>query len=104
MPDAEFDALIHAPHRLRICAMLSQADGIEFAEIQRRLDASKSALSKHVTQLADAGYVAEEPFTRGGRSWLMISLTAAGRTAYRAHREALARMLADDQDEASARS
>jgi len=104
VPEAAFDALIHAPLRLRICAMLSQADGIEFAEIQRRLDISKSALSKHVSQLADAGYVAEEPFTRGGRSWLMVSLTTAGRRAYRAHREALAQLLADDQGEAAARS
>ena len=103
-PDDGFDPLIHAPHRLRICAMLSQADGIEFAEIQRRLDISKSALSKHVSQLADAGYVVEEPFVRGGRSWLMLALTESGRRAYRSHRAALVRMLAEDDVSRPARS
>ena len=103
-PDDGFDPLIHAPHRLRICAMLSQADGIEFAEVQRRLDISKSALSKHVSQLTDAGYVIEQPFVRGGSSWLMLALTETGRRAYRSHRAALVRMLADDDVSRPARS
>lgn len=93
--EARFDPLIHAPHRLRICAMLSQADGIEFAEIAERTELSKSALSKHLSQLADAGYIAEETFVRAKRSRLMISLTPAGREAYAGHRQALAQIIAE---------
>lgn len=93
MPEARFDALIHAPHRLRICAMLSQADGIEFGEVLQRTGLSKSALSKHVTQLAEAGYVAEEPLVRQGRARLLLSLTPRGRTAYLQHRESLRQIL-----------
>lgn len=89
MAEARFDPLIHAPHRLRICAMLSQARGIEFGEIQRRTELSKSALSKHLTQLVDAAYVSEEQIVRQGRARLMLSLTEAGRTAYQQHITAL---------------
>jgi DNA-binding MarR family transcriptional regulator len=93
VPEARFDELIHAPHRLRICAMLSQADGIEFSEIQTRTDLSKSALSKHLSQLSDAGYVTETAFVRQGRSRQLLSLTAAGLAAYRAHRASLQALL-----------
>ena len=96
MPEARFDELIHAPHRLRICAMLSQADGIEFSEIQTRTELSKSALSKHLSQLADAGYVTETAFVRHGRSRQLLSLTPAGLDAYRAHRASLQALLDDN--------
>lgn len=89
MPEASFNPLIHAPIRLRICAMLSKAAGIEFSEIQSRLDISKSALSKHLTQLHDAGYVDEESVVRLGRARQWLSLTPAGRSAYEAHLAAL---------------
>lgn len=96
MDEHGFDPLIHAPQRLRICAMLSQADGIEFSEIQKRTGLSKSALSKHLTQLVDAGHVAEEQFTRAGRSRLMLALTSQGQAAYAAHRKALEDILASN--------
>lgn len=89
MAEAHFDALIHPAPRLHICAMLSQADGIEFEEVQARTGLSKSALSKHLTQLTGAGYLAEERFKRSGRSRLMLSLTEAGRAAYSGHKNAL---------------
>ncbi|GAA1813079.1 transcriptional regulator [Brevibacterium celere] len=97
MPDAEFNPLIHAPIRLRICAMLSQAKGIEFGEIQSRLAISKSALSKHLSQLIDAGYVDETSIVRLGRSRQWLSLTPAGLSAYRSHLAALRSIIdADD--------
>lgn len=100
MPEARFDPLIHAPQRLRICAMLSQAEGIEFAQIQSRTDLSKSALSKHLAQLTEAGYLAEKQFVRSGRSRLIVSLTEAGRRAYLGHREALEAILTADDSTA----
>lgn len=75
--------------------MLSQAATIEFGEIQERTGLSKSALSKHLTQLTEVGYLAEKSYVRGGRSRLLMSLTSQGREAYLAHREALAEILAD---------
>ena len=89
MPEPRFDPLIHAPHRLRICAIANATTHVEFGELQNRLGVSKSALSKHVSQLVDHGYLHEEQVTRAGRSRLRLSLTAQGRRAYRQHTAAL---------------
>ena len=97
MGEARFDSLIHAPQRLRICAMLSHADGIEFAEIKDRTGLSKSALSKHLTQLTDADYLAAEQFVRAGRSRLMLSPTDQGCAAYAVHKKALEDILVADE-------
>jgi DNA-binding MarR family transcriptional regulator len=89
-PDAPaFDEVIHAPQRLRICASLSAAHKVEFGFLQDRLGISKSALSKHLANLADAGYVRQERAVRDARSRLWLSLTAEGRRAYTAHVRAL---------------
>ena len=89
MPESGFDPLIHGPHRLRICAIAYAAAYVEFAELQDRLGVSKSALSKHVSQLVEHGYLEEAHVTRGGHSRLRLSLTDRGRRAYRAHTAAL---------------
>ncbi|MGY2066321.1 transcriptional regulator [Blastococcus sp. SYSU DS0619] len=91
-----FDEVIHAPHRLRICAMLSAAQKVEFGALQQKLDISKSALSKHLTQLADAGYVTQEKGVRDSRSRLWLALTADGKQAYRGHVRALQEIVAAD--------
>ncbi|WP_430592107.1 transcriptional regulator [Humidisolicoccus flavus] len=95
MVEPRFDPLIHAPYRLRICAMLSQAESVEFGEILERCGLSKSALSKHLSQLVDVGYVAESAIVRAGRSRQLLTLTAAGRESYAGHRAALQQILDD---------
>lgn len=89
-----FDEVIHAPHRLRICAMLSAAQKIEFSVLQQQLALSKSALSKHLTQLAEAGYLTQTRAVRDSRSRLWLSLTKAGTRAYQAHVRALEEIIA----------
>jgi DNA-binding MarR family transcriptional regulator len=84
-----FDPLIHNPHRLRICAIAYAAGYVEFGELQERLGVSKSALSKHVSQLVEHGYLREEHVTRAGYARLRLSLTERGRIAYRGHTAAL---------------
>ncbi|MDO5745917.1 MAG: transcriptional regulator [Micrococcaceae bacterium] len=103
MAEARFDPLIHSPQKLRICAMLSQAEGMEFSEIQNRTGLSKSALSKHLTQLIDAGHLKDEPFVRSGSSRLMLSLTSQGRVAYAGHRKALEEILLGENTDQSPR-
>ena len=93
---AGFNEMIHAPYRLRICAMLSSAHKVEFAVLQEHLELSKSALSKHLTQLVAAGYVTQERATRNSRSRLWLSLTADGARAYRSHVSALRSITAGD--------
>lgn len=87
--DAAFNATIHAPNRLRICALLDAVDEAEFSLVQERLAVSPSVLSKHVSVLADAGFVRQRRATRNTRQRVWLSLTKAGRAAYQAHITAL---------------
>ncbi len=86
---AAFDPLIHAPHRLQICAVLDTVDKVEFALLRDQLGVSESVLSKQVKALEDAGYVTVSKGTRESRVRTWASFTTAGREAYRAHVAAL---------------
>lgn len=86
---AAFDELIHAPLRLQICAMLSPVQWLPFAEIRDTLEISDSVLSKHLTALADAGYVEVTRVREDSRSRRRVALTRPGRTALRGHLAAL---------------
>lgn len=84
-----FDQVIHAPVRLRICAALNPVREIEFGAMLTVLDISKSALSKHIAVLADAGYVAQRRAVRDTRQRVWLGLTDDGRRAYEGHVVAL---------------
>jgi DNA-binding MarR family transcriptional regulator len=84
-----FDHLIHAPARLRICAALDPVREIEFGALLTLLDISKSALSKHISVLSEAGYVDQRRAVRDTRQRVWLRLTPAGRSAYRGHVSAL---------------
>ena len=90
-----FDHLIHAPVRLRICAALDAVREIEFSALLMLLDLSKSALSKHISALAGAGYVAQRRGVRDTRQRVWLRLTDSGRSAYRGHVAALRRIVGD---------
>ena len=81
----------------RICAALDQVREIEFGALLTLLDISKSALSKHVSALTDAGYVAQRRAVRDTRQRVWLRLTETGRTAYRGHVAALHRIVGDGQ-------
>lgn len=81
----QFDAVIHAPGRLQICAMLSAADEAEFATLREALQVSDSVLSKHLKQLEEAGYVASRKAAAHGRQRTWLSLTGQGMKAFAAH-------------------
>ncbi len=98
---ATFDEVIHAPQRLRICAMLAAAHKVEFSLLQGRLGLSKSALSKHLSHLVEAGYVEQDRIVRDSRSRLWLSLTPAGARSYAGHVRALQQIIAADADRPS---
>ena len=89
MSQATFDELIHAPLRLHICAMLSPVRSLAFSDIRDSLDVSDSVLSKHLSALAEAGYVEVSRVRADSRSRRQITLTKPGRTALRGHLAAL---------------
>lgn len=92
-----FDQLIHAPARLRICAALDPVREIEFGAMLTLLEISKSALSKHISVLAEAGYVAQRRAVRDTRQRVWLRLTDTGRSAYRGHVAALHRIVGNTQ-------
>jgi DNA-binding transcriptional ArsR family regulator len=56
--DDGFDELIHPATRLSIVALLAAADWADFAFVRDELGLSDSALSKQLSTLEEAGYVA----------------------------------------------
>ncbi|NUL44967.1 helix-turn-helix domain-containing protein [Cellulosimicrobium funkei] len=85
----EFNELIHAPVRLRICASLAPLKWVEFSQLRDSLGVADSVMSKHLKQLSDAGYIAVERYAKRGRSHVRVTLTTNGRKAYVGHVAAL---------------
>jgi DNA-binding MarR family transcriptional regulator len=90
--EPRFDALIHAPNRLRICSMLWGPQEVEFAVLRDALGVSDSVLSKQLKALEDAGYLklAKSPLKGWTRTW--AALTEEGRTAFAGHVAELKRL------------
>ena len=84
-----FDEVIHAPNRLRICAFLDATSSAEFSALRDLLGVADSVLSKHLKVLQDAGYLTIAKPTGRGRVKTWVSMTPAGKQAYRRHVEAL---------------
>ena len=91
---SELDKRIHAPARLQLCASLMPLEEAEFQWLRERLEVSDSVLSKHLSQLEEAGYVALAKNPVGGRRRTFVSLTATGRRAFQSHMAALQELAA----------
>ncbi|GAA3291043.1 transcriptional regulator [Arthrobacter citreus] len=98
MPEAQFNDLIHAPTRLRICGLLRAVDSLDFAVLRDGLGISDAALSKHLKTLADAGFIhlskAASENRQDARRLTWVGLTPAGRDAFDAHVRALQQIAA----------
>ena len=89
----ELDPLIHPPARLVVVTTLSAVSEAEFATLRAALEVSDSVLSKHISALADAGYVHTRKGVRAGRRTTWIALTSVGRRALREHVAALRQLI-----------
>jgi DNA-binding MarR family transcriptional regulator len=90
---AELDPLIHPPARLQVVTTLSAVSEAEFATLRAALQVSDSVLSKHISTLADAGYVHSRKGVQAGRRTTWISLTNTGRKALHEHVTALRQLI-----------
>lgn len=93
MSAPRFDDVVHAPVRLKVCAMLGTVDSIEFAAVRDGLAISDSVLSKHVRVLEEAGYVRVRKATVSSRQRTWLALTTEGRKALDGHVAELRRLL-----------
>lgn len=89
MSEPRFDELIHPSTRLSLMATLAVTDWADFGYLKERLQLSDSALSKQLTTLEQAGYVATERRYDGRRHKVHASLTTTGRKAFTGHVAAL---------------
>lgn len=94
--DPRFDEAIHAPTRLRLCAMLRPLDEADFGAITRTLELSEANLSKTIRNLVEFGYVTtskqSSPERADARKTTTVKLTPRGRRAFDGHLAALRAM------------
>jgi DNA-binding MarR family transcriptional regulator len=89
-----FDELIHPATRLSIMALLAAADWADFAFVRDELGLSDSALSKQLSTLEEAGYVAIERPVSERRRRVHARLTPLGRERFAGHVTALRGIIA----------
>ena len=89
LPEPRLDPLIHPPARLQIAGVLAAVADVEFATLREAVGVSDSVLSKHLSQLAEAGYVRVRKAALGGRQRTWLSITREGRRAFAGHVAAL---------------
>lgn len=94
MTEPRFDELVHAPLRLRLCALLSTVQQASFAYARDGLGVSDSVLSKHAAALQKAGYLTVDKQPRADGTTTHLSLTAEGMRAYLGHIAALRAIVA----------
>ena len=80
-----FNALIRAPNRLKLCALLASAAEIEFMVLRNHLEVSDSVLSKQIKLLREAGFVKLIKRKEYGRQRTWISLSNRGHKAFVDH-------------------
>lgn len=91
--DPRFDEAIHAPTRLRLCALLRASGTAEFGALTAILDVSEATLSKTVRNLTELGYVVStkqaSPQRADARRTTTVALTPRGMAAIDGHLAAL---------------
>jgi DNA-binding MarR family transcriptional regulator len=90
---AELDRVIHEPGRLMIAALLYAVDRADFLYLQHETQMNKGTLSSHLSRLEEAGYVEVVKTYRGKIPQTLLSLTAAGRSAFEQYRKKLKEVL-----------
>jgi DNA-binding MarR family transcriptional regulator len=89
------DEVIHGRLRLGVMAYLSGRDVADFNDLKARLKATDGNLSVHLRKLEEAGYVAIDKSFVDRKSLTRVRLTRAGRDAFVAYLDAMARLVAE---------
>lgn len=88
-PRHDLAPLLNAPVRLSVVAALAPVKKAEFGFVRDLVEVSDSVLSKQVSALEEAGWVAVEKGRVGRRPRTWLALTAEGRAVYQQHVAAL---------------
>ena len=93
LPVGKIDEVIHGRLRLGIMAFLSTAGTADFNTLKARLQATDGNLSVHLRKLEEANYVAIDKSFVGKKPLTQVSLTEAGRAAFIAYLDAMAKLV-----------
>lgn len=88
-PRHDLEPLLQHSVRLSVVAVLSGAPTMTFAYVRDAVQISDSVLSKQVTALEDAGFVAVSKKAVGRRPQTWLELTPDGRRMFDRHCDAL---------------
>ena len=92
-PRHRLDPVLTAGVRLSVMAALDAVDDAEFGVLRDAVETTDSVLSKQISSLEEVGYVRVEKGYAGRRPRTWIAATALGRSALRAHAQALRDLL-----------
>lgn len=93
-PSRRLDPAIHQPARLGILTAAAEVDRIDFVSLRGLLGLTDGNLSRHLTTLERAGYIAIDKAFEGRRPRTSITITKAGREALGAEIAALKEIVA----------
>lgn len=88
-PLDEINSLIHSPTRLKILVYLFMVENMDYVYLKRVTDLTWGNLSKHLSRLEEAGYVATEKTFENKKPKTTIWLTEVGREAFKNYKESL---------------
>jgi len=83
------DSLIHSPTRLKILVYLYMVESMDYVYLKRVTDLSWGNLSKNLTKLEEAGYLATEKTFKDKKPKTTIWLTEEGRDAFQQYKDNL---------------
>ena len=90
---SEIDKIIHEPGRLLICSYLYVVTEADFIFLKNQTDMTWGNLSSHISKLEDAGYINVKKEFVGKKTRTLLSLTDAGRNAFRDYRQKMDHLL-----------
>lgn len=91
----KLDDVIHGRVRLGIMAYLADAEAADFTELKALLDVTQGNLSVHLRKLEEAGYISIDKSFVDRKPLTRMRMTPAGRKAFAAYLEAIARLVGE---------
>ena len=85
----QIDPLIHAPTRLKVMTYLYLVENIDFVYLKRVTGLTWGNLSRHLTKLEEAGYLAMEKAFVDKKPRTLIWITDQGKEAFQQYKENL---------------
>ncbi len=97
-PLADINRVVHGPARLMVLTSLYVVDRADFVFLVRLTGLTWGNLSSHLGKLEEAGYINIKKKIIGKRVNTMVSMTGAGRAAFKAYKHQMQQALDDLPD------